>query len=476
MFVRYPYQRDNYYRSRIAPMEVDREESPIWAIQAKKKPTRIGENEMRNSKISSKKGLFKLKKRNKDYKKEDEESNKHSQTKLVKYSQKNTKRNKYGGETKEQTTKYVDDFESESDYDEDESEIDNQMSIEYQHPNKILRPIIYNNPYSFEEQNTKNSKTTVLKDSSFPQLLSSYSKFLFNVLLLSVALWIIFNFIKTVRTDMNIKYNEYVMNNMKDISKCYDNYKTNKCYSDERIPFLENTCREWEACMNQNPDEIRIIMIAAEVISEILDKFIEPLSMKTTVVVALVSVICFFIIWKMGGDPTNINKKSKKSQIKSNQTNQECMQVGMCPPQTVDSGFISNGDIMYPIAPAAAIYPGNPSYPIPVTYPQVYSYPVYPPVYQNDHDIHYFTQSNPKFRNAPQNIQPRSQPIKKNYKFVKSAHNRDPYQSRFKTNRSSYYPRQRSRERYYYEEEDDRNDDQYDMEEDDSYFDEDYGY
>ncbi|OUM70057.1 hypothetical protein PIROE2DRAFT_57106 [Piromyces sp. E2] len=182
----------------------------------------------------------------------------------------------------------------------------------------------------------------------------------------------------------------------------------------------------------------------------------------------------------MGGDPTKV-KKDKKSQMQYDdknqydQTNQqEGMPIGMCPPQSLDPGFISNGGVMYPIAPAA-IYPGNPPYPIPVTYPQVYPYPVYPPAYQDDHNIHYSSRSKPKFRKASRHSEPPSQPIKKNYRFVKSSRNRNPYQSRFRVNEPSYHPRRRSRERYYYE--DDDRDDLYDMvEDDDSYFDEDYGY
>ncbi|OUM56880.1 hypothetical protein PIROE2DRAFT_18313, partial [Piromyces sp. E2] len=263
MFVRYPYRRDNYYRSRAAPMEIDRDESPIWAMPVgKKKLARADNEEIRNKHTTSGKGLFKLKKGNNRPKEEEEEDNTNlSQTKLVKFDPQNNKsrRSKYEEETEQMTEYNNSNFESESDYEEDSIETENQMSFEYQHPGKLMKPMPFNNPYYTETQNTMKPKTSVLKDSSFPQLLSSYSKFLFNVLLLVVALWIIFNFITTVKTDMNIRYNEYVLENMKNISKCYEDYNINKCYSDEKIPFLENTCKEWEACMNQSPGEIRML-------------------------------------------------------------------------------------------------------------------------------------------------------------------------------------------------------------------------
>jgi len=82
--------------------------------------------------------------------------------------------------------------------------------------------------------------------------------------------------------------------------------------------------------------------------------------------------------------------------------------------------------------------------------------------------------SNPKYRKAPRHSPSPPPSGKKNYRFVKSSRNRNPYQSRFRVNEPRYPPHRRSRERYYYE---DDHDDRYDMvEDDDSYFDEDYGY
>jgi len=45
---------------------------------------------------------------------------------------------------------------------------------------------------------------------------------------------------------------------MKKISECYEQFKVNKCSSDIRIPALENTCKDWEACLNQDPDNIQV--------------------------------------------------------------------------------------------------------------------------------------------------------------------------------------------------------------------------
>lgn len=476
MFVRYPYRRDNYYRSRAAPMDIDRDrdESPIWAMPvAKKKLSKNDDNETRNRNAGNKKGFFSSMR-----KKEDAEISNSSQGELVKYDPVNNnskKKNKYEDED-EKKTEYNHDIieESESDYEEDSIETENQMSYEYQHPNQIMKPsMLYsNNPYYGEVQ----QKKSVLKDTSFPQLLLSYSKFFFNVLLLVIAVWIIFYFIKIIKSDVNLKYNEHLADNMKDISKCYEQYDMNKCSSDDfKIPALEDTCKVWEACMSKNPDDIRIMMLGAEVVSEVLNRFIDPLSMKTTIFIIILCIAFFFIIWKIGSDPSKKQNKENSRQVDDSVSNNG-IQMGkegmrMCPPQAMNSEFIGNG-VMYPIAPAA-IYPGSGPYSMPVSYPSVYPYPAYP-MYHNEPDVVYSSKPSPNLsRKASYHSRPRPEPSsKKNYKFVKSSSysHRNPYQTRFRVNPESRPPPRR-RGRYYYDEEDDY----YEMYDDDNrYYDDDY--
>ncbi|ORX77907.1 hypothetical protein BCR32DRAFT_270359 [Anaeromyces robustus] len=482
MFIRYPYRRDNYYRSRVAPMEIDRDDAPIWAVPvARKKIIKNDDSDLRKRHTTTKKII----KGKTSQEKEEENSN----TKLIKYSSEkfNSKDNRYNEELdKEYNNDPFD--ESESDYEEDSINTENKMSFEFQHPSELVQSFSYDNDdYLYTEANNKSRKKKYgrMRDSSFPKLLLSYFKFFFNVLLLVVALWILFYFIKTVRSDITSKYNEHLMDNMNKISECYDHYKVNKCSSDIRIPALKDTCRTWEACMSQNPDDIRIIMIAAEVVSEILNKFIEPLSIKTTIVIIALCTIFYIIIWKMSSIPSNKQKQKKSfKEEQNNRINNDGMPIGMCPhPSPMDSRFIGN-NVMYPVAPAA-IYPGESPYSMPIAYPPIYPvnpvpYPAYP-IYQQEPGIPCFSRSNMNHRKSPRKPQSQS----KNYRFVKSSHNinnnRNPYQSKFKVNHP-YNTRNKNnyRERYYYRVEDNDNDSNYEMvnDEGDSYYDEEeeYGY
>jgi hypothetical protein len=474
-------------------MEIDRDEAPpIWALPVEKKKSQ-NNNELRNRHTTSKKEILKEKKKKEKDNQEDEE-NGDSNSKLVKYVPKNSSSGRNKCEDEDKITECTHDsfMESESDYDEDSISTENQMSFEYQHPNNLVRPI---NPYysSENEYYRKPSKSKILKDSNFPQLLTSYSKFLFNALLLVVAVWILFYFIITIKKDINIKYNEHLMENMKNISDCYEKFEINKCSSDIKIPALEDTCKDWEACLNQNPDDIKVIMIGAEVVSEILNKFVDPLSIKTTIVIIVLCVIFFIIIWKMNSIPSNKQKEgsSTKEHTRNNRINnneENLRPIGMCPPQAMDSRFIGNG-LIYQVAPAA-VYPGEAPYSIPIAYPPIYPYPGYP-IYQEDLDSSYSPRSRSKYRKAsrhqhspPPHNQQAPKKSNKGYKFVRSGYNnRNPYYSRFSVHNIHYPPppppphyRSNVKGKYYYDNEDEDSYEMVDDYDENTYYDDEYEY
>ncbi|KAL6601929.1 hypothetical protein LY90DRAFT_696777 [Neocallimastix californiae] len=440
-------------------MEIDRDEEPIWVTPLDKKIFQ-GNNKMKNRYTISKMDVLKAKNKKKNGKIEDQKN-------LINYIQKKTSSEKSKCEDEEQIT------ESESDYDEDNISTKDKICSEYQNHNKF--PKLFNSCYPDEQEECNNKlKSEYLKDSSFPQLLINYIKFLFNLLILVVAIWILFYFIISIKNDINIKYNEYLKENMKKISECYEQFKVNKCSSDIRIPALENTCKDWEACLNQDPDNIQVIMICAEVISEILNKFIDPLSIKTTIVLTVICTTFFIIIWKMNSIPSNklTETSSNKEKIQNNKENDKGLPpLGVCQPHVMDSRLIGN-DLVYQVAPAA-IYPMETTCSMPISYPLVYPYPTYP-VYQREVNSSHLTNSVPKYRKIPQNKS------SKGYKIVKPDYNLyNPIHSMLKIKKSSYPPHYKNKvkEKYYYDIEDNDNYeviDDYDY--DDSYYEDKYGY
>ncbi|KAJ1548337.1 hypothetical protein HK096_002094 [Nowakowskiella sp. JEL0078] len=73
------------------------------------------------------------------------------------------------------------------------------------------------------------------------------------------------------------------------ISECSKQYVVNSCSPQaNRAPALETLCSEWEVCMARNPSEIGRLKVGAETLAEVINKLIEPLSLKTMVFACVV--------------------------------------------------------------------------------------------------------------------------------------------------------------------------------------------
>jgi len=125
MFVRYPYRPNTSYRGRMASMEIDRDEEPIWVTPLDKKIFQ-GNNKMKNRYTISKMDVLKAKNKKKNGKIEDQKN-------LINYIQKKTSSEKSKCEDEEQIT------ESESDYDEDNISTKDKICSEYQNHNKFVK-------------------------------------------------------------------------------------------------------------------------------------------------------------------------------------------------------------------------------------------------------------------------------------------------------------------------------------------------
>lgn len=69
---------------------------------------------------------------------------------------------------------------------------------------------------------------------------------------------------------------------VQEITSCSLMYKTNHCVGNV-IPHMVGPCADWEMCMNRDPTRIGRARIGAELIAEVINSFIEPISWKTLV-------------------------------------------------------------------------------------------------------------------------------------------------------------------------------------------------
>lgn len=134
---------------------------------------------------------------------------------------------------------------------------------------------------------------------------ASYLQFFFNLSLILVFLYLVLQFILTVQRDVEQRISEYSMGTflandtlnacsvikllfprradiVQEIAMCASQYKNNLCASNP-IPAMIHQCASWETCMNRDPTIVGRAKVGAELIAEVVNGFVEPISWKTLV-------------------------------------------------------------------------------------------------------------------------------------------------------------------------------------------------
>jgi hypothetical protein len=130
----------------------------------------------------------------------------------------------------------------------------------------------------------------------------------FNSALVVLFLYLLVQFILTVQRDVEQRISEHSMGKsfsrsdgrqvvedglldiVQEISNCAAHYKANLCGSNP-VPAMLRQCGAWETCMNRDPTVVGRAKVGAELIAEVINGFVEPISWKTLVGRFLVTLI-----------------------------------------------------------------------------------------------------------------------------------------------------------------------------------------
>lgn len=69
---------------------------------------------------------------------------------------------------------------------------------------------------------------------------------------------------------------------VQEIAQCALQYKTNQCETNP-IPAMAQQCANWRTCMDRDPSKVGRAKVGAELIAEVVNGFVEPISWKTLV-------------------------------------------------------------------------------------------------------------------------------------------------------------------------------------------------
>lgn len=134
---------------------------------------------------------------------------------------------------------------------------------------------------------------TYLDNPNTPYILSLYLQLLLNFFVVSIALYLAYSFIKTVKADVNIKTENYISDALQEISLCSREYYRNKCDPEGgkvRAPALEKACTMWSKCMNRDPTLVGRSKLSAETFADIVNGFVKPISWKALVFISILFI------------------------------------------------------------------------------------------------------------------------------------------------------------------------------------------
>ncbi|KAG1777286.1 Di-sulfide bridge nucleocytoplasmic transport domain-containing protein [Suillus placidus] len=113
-----------------------------------------------------------------------------------------------------------------------------------------------------------------------PQVLLGYLQFFFNLSLVMVFLYLLVQFILTVQRDVEHRISEYSMDIVQEIGMCATQYRNNLCENNP-VPAMIQQCASWKTCMDRDPTMVGRARVGAELIADVINGFVEPISWKT---------------------------------------------------------------------------------------------------------------------------------------------------------------------------------------------------
>ena len=116
-----------------------------------------------------------------------------------------------------------------------------------------------------------------------PSLLAKYLQLFFNSAIILGCLYMIYSFWKTIQDDVNRASEDAAAETLAEMAACAKSYVDNRCAGNSRLPALETVCSNWELCMNRDPNSVKRAKLSAHTFAEILNSFVEPISLKTMV-------------------------------------------------------------------------------------------------------------------------------------------------------------------------------------------------
>ncbi|KAF9428724.1 hypothetical protein BGZ94_001324 [Podila epigama] len=112
-----------------------------------------------------------------------------------------------------------------------------------------------------------------------PFILAGYVQVAMNTAIVGILLYLIFNFITTIQSDVSFRMDSMMTNERNRIQKCREEYVEYNCIVPKSKTFA--MCEEFKSCMNQPEPRILRASVSAETLALIVNAFVHTISFKT---------------------------------------------------------------------------------------------------------------------------------------------------------------------------------------------------
>lgn len=161
--------------------------------------------------------------------------------------------------------------EDDSDYEDSDDERSSPRKLKYKKPKEQMGWFHY-------------IISAVSANPDAPIILSYYIQLLVDGFLASLLLWVAWCAFSSARGEVIYSAEKAKTAMLEEITQCRRQFLDNKCSPiSSRMPALESLCNEWDACMNQDPDNVAGVKASVGHLADIINEFTTRLSWKSIV-------------------------------------------------------------------------------------------------------------------------------------------------------------------------------------------------
>lgn len=118
---------------------------------------------------------------------------------------------------------------------------------------------------------------------SAPAVISTWLQLAVNFVLMGLILFGLFSVFSGIRSDLAHANEKARAALAQEMAVCNENWIKNQCSPETRVPAIAEACREWEKCMQQDPDAIMKTSVTIRNLGAVINDFTDVVTLKSWV-------------------------------------------------------------------------------------------------------------------------------------------------------------------------------------------------